>query len=346
MSDRRTTAEHDHFTVRAVVVDRADDGTIEATISNWPAPTVGAADLLVEPLYLGICGSDIEQIHGRVPESVPITFPHTMGHEWSGTVVARGDDVTNFEVGDLVLGHGYLGGNQWFGFTQNGAMADRFAVPAAMCFPVPHSVDPLTAALIEPFACVRAGVVKIGGIRQAHTVHVYGLGTIGLCAVIQAVAEGARVIALDPSEKRRALAVKLGAAESLDPTDPTFEPGGIAGADVVVEATGSPAALAATLETAGDGAQVLFLGVSRAAHHPARLGLVQERDLTLTSSTGAPPWVWPETIALVADKEVDLRPLVTSLLPMNRVDEALTRAQNAATDVKVVLTPEVSNSDV
>jgi L-iditol 2-dehydrogenase len=325
-------------TVGAVVVDRGADGCVTATFSPWPAPVLGAAELLIEPTYIGICGSDIEQLHGRVPDSVPIIFPHTMGHEWSGTVIARGRDVDNFDAGDLVLGHGHLGNNHWFGFTQNGAMAECFAVPAAMCFPVPPTVDLLTAALIEPFACVRAGLAKIGGVHQGQTVHVYGLGTIGLCAVIQAAAEGARVIALDPSQSRRTLAEKLGATESVDPTHSTFTPEDVASADVVVEATGSPGALATTLETAGHGARILFLGVSRAVAHPARLGLIQERDLLLTSSTGAPPWVWPETIELVAAKGIDLRPLVTSLLPMNRVDEALARAQNAATDVKVVLT--------
>lgn len=324
-------------TVRAVVVGRAADGSVAATFSPWPAPVVGAADLLIEPAYNGICGSDLEQLHGRVPDSVPITFPHTMGHEWSGKVVARGDAVDDFDVGDLVLGHGFLGNDRWFGFTDNGAMADRFAVPAALCFRVPPGVDLLTAALIEPFACVRAGVVKIGGISPGQTVHVYGLGTIGLCAVIQAAAEGARVIALDPSRSRRTLAEKLGAAESMDPTGPTFTPDAFARADVVIEATGSPVALASTLESAGDGARVLFLGVSRAVAYPARLGLIQERDLLLTSSTGAPPWVWPETIELVAARGIDLRPLVTSVLPINRLEEALIRAQNATTDVKVVL---------
>src|SRR5699024_3614865 len=150
--------------------------------------------LVVRPSYVGLCGTDIEQIHGRLPESFIVNYPHTLGHEWSGIVVAKGSDVAEFSVGDRVLGHGHLGGNDWFGVTHDGAMSEQFIVPASMCFSVPENVTLKTAAMIEPFACVLQALTKIGGTNSSDTVHIYGLGAIGLSAVVQTVKTGATVV--------------------------------------------------------------------------------------------------------------------------------------------------------
>jgi threonine dehydrogenase-like Zn-dependent dehydrogenase len=330
--------------VGAVVVRKAD-GLISADYEHVARQSPGDRELLIEPSYLGICGSDLEQLHGRMPESFVINFPHTLGHEWSGIVTAVGAGVTDFAIGDRVLGHGDLGGNDWFGVTHDGAMADEFVVPAALCFAVPNDVSLLTAAVIEPFTCVFTGLRKIGGVAASDIVHVYGLGAIGLSAVVQAHTAGATVVALDPSELRRDLARRLGASAAVDPTDGTFadqmtDAVGSPFADLVVEASGVPSAQAMALESAGVGGRVLLMGVSTPRGVAARLGLIQQRDLLVTSSTGAPAKNWPAAIRFVERAGIDLEPFVSSILPLSAAAEAIARAQLPGAEIKVMLRPD------
>ena len=159
---------HDRSTeIGAVIVDRDGTGVIDVSFGTRPRQKPGPGQLLVRPAYVGICGSDLEQLHGGMPESFVINFPHVLGHEWSGTVVETGPGVDGFSVGDRVLGHGALGGNSWFGVTHDGAMADSFAVDAAMCFAVPDGVDLQTAAIVEPFVCVFTAYRRLGVISAA-----------------------------------------------------------------------------------------------------------------------------------------------------------------------------------
>lgn len=336
---QETTAE-----IGAVIVDRDDAGAIGVGFGTRPRPSPAAGQLLVRPAYVGICGSDLEQLHGGMPESFVISFPHVLGHEWSGEVVETGEGVAGFAVGDRVLGHGALGGNSWFGVTHDGAMADTFAVDAAMCFAVPASVDLQTAAIIEPFVCVFTAFRRIGGISAADTVHVFGLGAIGLSAVLQAVSAGAAVVAIDPSAPRRDAALALGAVAAVDPTldDVQLAASAATGralADVVVEASGAPRAQAAALESADDGGRVLLMGVSVPRSSDARLGLVQQRGLTVVSSTGAPPEFWAPAIRFVERRRIDLRPLVSSILDFPDIVEAVRRAEDSRSEIKVLVRP-------
>ena len=121
--------------------------------------------------FVGICGTDAEILHGRMPATFEINYPHSLGHEWSGVVEAVGANVVGFEPGDRVLGHGHLGGNDWFGVTHDGAAAEVFTVPAALCFQVPQNASLLTAAVIEPFACVLQALTQrpVGSVARTRS---------------------------------------------------------------------------------------------------------------------------------------------------------------------------------
>ncbi|CAH0199966.1 D-arabitol-phosphate dehydrogenase [Arthrobacter sp. Bi26] len=338
-------------TVPAVLVRQDAGGTITVEPGTAAITATKPAELLVRPAYVGVCGTDIEILHGSMPETFKINYPHVLGHEWSGIVVEVGAGVEGFHRGDRVLGHGHLGGNDWFGVTHDGAAAELFTVPADMCFHIPDEVDMLTAAVIEPFACVLNGLTKIGGISAADTVHVHGLGAIGLNAVIQAVTAGAQVVAFDPSPLRREMAIRLGAKAAVNPLEETVATAaaeqavGRPFADVVIEASGNSAAQAAALESADLNGRVLLMGVSTPKFAPARLGLVQERNLLITSSTGAPVAVWPAAIRYVANTRLNLGEIVSTVVPFSRGDEALQRAQDSSRETKVMLAPDATNAD-
>lgn len=321
--------------VEAVVVRKDGAGVISATAERVDLPPLLPGQLLIAPEYVGICGSDLEQLHGRMPVTFHINFPHTLGHEWAGTVAELGEGVTGFDVGDRVTGHGLIGGNDWFGVTHDGAMADLFTVNASMCLRLPDSIDMVTAAIIEPFACVLTGLRKAGGVSAADVVHVYGLGTMGLCVVVQALTAGAAVYGFDLSPFRREAAASLGATAVLDPREGHEVPP----ATLVVEVSGSPIAMASALESAGTDGRVLMMGLSQPRTEGARLGLIQERGLTVLASTGAPPAVWPDALRYVEQAGIDLRPLASSILPFGEFEEAYRRAQDAEHEIKVLVRP-------
>jgi L-iditol 2-dehydrogenase len=157
---------------------------------------------------------------------------------------------------------------------------------------------------------------------------------------VQAALKGAEVIAFDPSTKRRELALKLGAADALDPTSQDRAGELDATADLV-EASGAPAAQAAALESAAPGGRILIMGVSTPRPTNARLGLIRERDLTVISSTGAPVAVWDRAIRYIEQHNLDRSPIVSVMLPFSKIEEALARAGDPGLETKMLLHPDV-----
>jgi len=82
----------------AVVVHRTSDG-INVSCDTLPQPVLPDTSLKIRPAYIGICGSDLEQIYGSVDASFHVTFPHVLGHEWSGVVVEAGLLTARFRPG-------------------------------------------------------------------------------------------------------------------------------------------------------------------------------------------------------------------------------------------------------
>jgi L-iditol 2-dehydrogenase len=109
-------------TVTAVAVDKTRDGAITIATRRRPQRQPAPGELLVKPAFVGVCGSDLELLDGNFELDFPVTYPVVVGHEWSGTVIATGPGTQDYAFGDLIVGHGSLGNNHWFGLTADGAM--------------------------------------------------------------------------------------------------------------------------------------------------------------------------------------------------------------------------------
>ncbi|MEV0755486.1 medium chain dehydrogenase/reductase family protein [Streptosporangium sp. NPDC050280] len=330
---------------RAVVVHRSDDG-LTVSCDLLPVPPMEDAALRVRPEYIGICGSDLEQLSGGMDPSFEVRFPHVLGHEWSGVVVEAGPATSRFRPGDRVIGHGALGGNIWFGVSTDGAMADTFLVPEAMCFAVPPAVSSLRAALVEPLACCLQALRTAGGADAGHTVAVFGCGAIGLSMVGLARTLGARVVAVDRSPYRLDLAARLGAdhrveaAPGVDVAAAVLDVLGPRGADLVVEGSGAPAAQAAALDVTAQDARVLFMGLAHRRSEQVSLHRIQNRNLRLSSSTGAPPQIWEPTLRLLDRTGLDLSPMVSDVFAFEDCGAAVAAAADAGGHAKVMLSPD------
>ncbi|HJP79384.1 MAG TPA: zinc-binding dehydrogenase [Pseudonocardiaceae bacterium] len=316
-------------------------GNASAQVDELPVPRIGSDEVLVAARVVGICHSDIDLLEGRY--IIPFHYPVTPGHEWAGEVVEVGSDVSGLSAGDRVVGECVIGSDH-FGFSVNGAAAEFFVARPEWLHKLPDSMTWTQGALVEPFSCGYYATIRADNLDASDSVVVLGAGPIGLGTVAAAAGRRATVIAADPNPNRRKLAETLGADVTLDPNDEGFvdavhEHTGGRGASVVIEASGRPGAMATALEVAGFQARLVMVGINVGDSVPARLGLIQSKELQVRGTIGS-PGVWPQTLRFLARTGIDLSPLVTTTFPLAEADKAVDLVYNGRGQIKVHLVSE------
>jgi threonine dehydrogenase-like Zn-dependent dehydrogenase len=314
-------------------------GGDRCAVNDLEVPRIGDDEVLLASRSTGICHSDIELLHGRY--IIPFEFPVIPGHEWAAEVVQVGAAVKGLGVGDRVVGECVIG-NDHFGFSISGAAAEFFVAKESWLHRLPDNVSWTQGALVEPFSCGYYATVRADNLDASDTVVVLGAGPIGLGVVAASAGKGARVIVAEPSQARGNLARSLGADDVVDPTSETFhdevlELTGGRGADVVFEASGKPAAMAAALDVAGFRARLVYIGIDVGGSASARLGQIQSKELQVRGIIGS-PGVWPQTLRFLSRSGVDLSSLVTSTYDLASADEAIGAVLGDPSQVKVHVT--------
>ena len=314
-------------------------GDSRYVVSELPTPTIEDDEVLLAARSVGICHSDIDLLQGRY--IIPFSFPVIPGHEWAAEVVATGRKVTRFAPGDRVVGECVIG-QEHFGFSISGAAAELFVAKEGWLHQLPDDLTWTQGALVEPFSCGYYATVRADNLDASDTAVVLGAGPIGLGVVAAAAARGVRVIVAEPDPTRAALAQSLGAELTLDPTAPDVgeqldEMTAGRRADVVFEASGKPAAMAAALDLAGFRARLVYIGIDVGGSAPAALGQIQSKELQVRGIIGS-PGVWPQTLRFLARSGVDLSPLVTSSYDLASAGEAVEAVLQDRSQVKVHIT--------
>jgi L-iditol 2-dehydrogenase len=308
-----------------------------AQIDELPIPFIAADEVLVAARAVGVCHSDLELLAGHY--IIPFSYPLIPGHEWSGEVVMVGSKVTDFAVGDRVVGECVIGDDH-FGFSISGAAADFFVAKPEWLHKLPDSVSYTNGALVEPFSVAYYALMRAGNVNASDTLVVLGAGPIGLAVTAASAALGAVTIVVEPSAERRAAALALGAKHAVAPDgieELLAEVTNGKGANVVVEASGRPDVMSRALELAGFRGRVCYIGIDVGHEFPAKLGLIQSKELTITGSIGS-PGVWPETLRFLAHTNLDLSPLVTHQVSAENALDALEAARHPATTIKAHIT--------
>ncbi len=309
---------------------------------DTPVPEIGEGEILIELAAVGICHSDYELLAGRY--IIPISYPITPGHEWSGRVAAVGGSVQGFSVGDRVVGECVVrlpDRLHHFGFSLDGAYRQFFVARPEWLHHLPDDIDDLTASFIEPFTCGYYAVQRAGGTDASQTVLVSGGGTIGLMSAAAAIGSGARVIVVDPIGHRREAALRLGAAIALDPSEPGLvecvrrETDGH-GADLVVEASGHDRSLGVVFDLAREEGRVAMVGINIGRSVSSHLGNIQMRNLSVVGCIGS-PGVWPAAIRFLERTRIDLSPIRTHTLPLEDGLSALDLGQRPDACIKVTM---------
>lgn len=335
----------------AVVAHAADDLRIEDIGAPAPRPD----EAVVAVAYGGICGSDLHYVrHGAAGASV-LREPMILGHEVAGVVAIAAADGSGPAIGTRVAvhpltAHGdgrtpwpadqpnlapastYLGSAMHLPHTQ-GAFARRVAIPTRMLHPVPIGLDLQTAALAEPAAVAWHALQRAGEV-QGRRVAVIGAGPIGQLVAAVAQRGGAESVTVTDLQRRPR---EIAEARGIRAIDARAEAEiSELHADIVVESSGTVPGLAAAVAAATRGGTVVMLGLQRAGEVPAPLATAISRELTLRGSFrfGAE---FADVIAALADGSLDVRGIISEVLPVEDAHDAFALAADPASSCKVLI---------
>ena len=229
-------------------------------VESVAVPTIGSGDILVRVKVALTCGTDVK-VFRRGYHARMIVPPAVFGHELAGDVVAVGEDVTDFRVGERVVAANSAPCDDCFFCRRglenlcedllfnNGAYAEYIRIPERIVrrntYVIPQNVSYHDAALVEPLACVLRGFEETQP-QTGDTIAIIGLGPIGLMFVKLAKLYGCRVIAVGRRKTQMDRAAALGADELIEasgdsnpvPTIRRLTHG--RGVDIAIEAVGRP----------------------------------------------------------------------------------------------------------
>ncbi|MEB0001933.1 2,3-butanediol dehydrogenase [Cryobacterium sp. RTC2.1] len=329
--------------MRAAVFHGAGDIRVEE-VTAPESPRAG--EILVRPLWCGICGTDLHE-YAQGPIVIP-REPHPLtgacgsqilGHEFSAEVVEVGDGVTAVRPGERVsvmpllsCGHCYFcrrGLNhlcrtmaavglsyQW------GGIADLAIVPAANVTVLPDGVSDRQGAVVEPGAVAAYGV-DTARVRPGDNVLITGAGPIGALASLYAASLGANVFVSEVNPVRAALVRSFDVGVVLDPTAVDV-PGWLRdrtdgiGVDAVIECSGNERALQAAIASVRSAGRISQTGLhtKAAAIDPM---VISEHDITISGTWCFPVTDWPRIIDLIDRGRYPVEKVVTAQIAMKDV---------------------------
>jgi 2-desacetyl-2-hydroxyethyl bacteriochlorophyllide A dehydrogenase len=326
-------------------------------VEEVPVPTVGDRDVLVEVDLCGVCGSDLHMVLEGWGQR-----GSWHGHEWVGRVAAIGEAVTEWQVGDSVVGGPMercgacamcrahrpslctARGTPGIG-PEQGAFATYKVTPAVELLRMPEGIDPRAAALAEPLAVALHGISR-SGVQPGQSALVLGAGPIGALSIAALRAMGVDdVRCAEPGERRQALAAAVGATRVLHPSDlelPSIaEPARVIddAVDVVLECSGKAQAMEVGLgQLVRAGTLVLVgAGMERPTFDPNRILL---NELIVTGANTYDHDGFERALDLLASGRLPIDCLVEpDTVPLDGLLEAMQGLADGRLAGKVLVRP-------
>src|SRR5579863_9748479 len=320
---------------------------MDIRLEERPVPQPGPGEALLQVAAATTCGTDVK----AYKRGHPLLFQHTpagFGHEVSGVIAATGAGVTQCVEGDAVVVANsapcqqcYYCQRRHYSLCEhllflNGAYAEYLLVPEPIVRQNLYKLAPTTsfiaAALTEPLACALHGIDACP-ITTGDTVIILGCGPLGLLLAAIARLRGAYVIITGRGAQRLALAAQFGAQAALDVGALTIDEQREAalaytearrGADVVIEAVGTPETWTLATQLAHPGGLVNFFGgcpsgtYVNLATHP-----IHYSELTLRGVFHHTPAYFAQALELIQGQHIDVEALISARLPLASVLEAL-----------------------
>lgn len=316
--------------MRAVRV--ISEGVLE--VAEVAEPPIGD-DYLVASQLVGICGTDVKILAGKIP----VEYPRIMGHEMVGEVVSAPAG-GHFPVGSRVLvdpgvacgwcdlciaGRPHLCRNGGLmGRDFDGAFTELVLVPENRLIEVPDAVSAKASGLLQVLGtCVHA--VKRVDPFPGRVAAVVGLGVTGQLLAQLLTMRGMTVVGITRSEWKRELALESGAVATADPSGAIGvldDLTGGRGPDLVVEAVGTEATLSAAIEMVTIGGEILAYGTITGAGHGLPYYHLYHKELTIYNPRAAVVGDYADGVALAASGALSLEPIVTHELSLEDAGKA------------------------
>ena len=332
-------------------------------IRDWTEPKIqDPGEVLIEVKSCGICGSDVhfyewpEEMHDQLAKAV--TFPRVLGHEAAGVLKEVGKEVKDFKVGDRVVCETWGGCGLCYycrlgrfnhclhqkriGQKADGGMAKYMVVPSLSLYKIPEGLSYDQGAVVEPLG-VALHAFERSHIKPGDDLVIIGPGAIGLLGAILAQAMGVGklfVIGLDLDKDRLKVGASVGARTLVVNQDPIQETILQAtdgkGVDSVLDTSGSRESIPMALKVLKQGGEILEVGIGA----PFSFDYVElvRKEAILIGSYRRLPSTWMRAISLIAQKKVDVSPVITHLLPLQKAKEGFETLIHRK-GLKVILNP-------
>jgi L-iditol 2-dehydrogenase len=308
-----------------------------------PAPPSGT-DVLLKVEMVGVCGSDVHYYaEGRIGTQ-GVTYPFRIGHEFSGTVLETGEDVSALKPGDRVaidpaLSCGScdqcLAGREntcrnirFLGCPEEleGCLGERIVMPESCCIPIPENMSLGEGALVEPLSVGMYAVEHLSGIKPGQTVGILGCGPIGLSVLLPLVHKNGidKVFVTDRIDSRHQLAAKHGACWSGNPDKTNIveavlarEPGGL---DMVFECCGKQEALDQAAEILKPGGKLLIIGIPDVNRISFAMDRIRKKELCIQNVRRQNGFVKPAIDFIAAGNDAGF--MITHTFPLEQASSA------------------------
>lgn len=324
------------------------------TLKEVPVPRIERDDqVLLRVDAVSICGTDVHIV--EVPPGYIATPNTILGHEFVGTVVAKGAAVSHLQEGDRVVvnPNDYCGVCTFcrknlpneceniaaLGIHVNGAFAKYCRVAGKVAYRISKDVPVEHAACAEPLACVINGTQKIG-VKPGETTLVIGAGPIGLMMAMMFKASGAaKVLIAEKAAYRLEHARKMNIGRVIDVgkenlQEVVLHETGI-GVDVAADVTGSQ--LAPAIECARKGGKVLVFGVNTKA-----IAQFPQCQITFKELQVLGTWLanatFPEAVRVLESGLLDIGGLITDIIPLTDIHRGLEKLAKGKA-VKIIVKP-------
>jgi len=339
-------------------------GNRKIEIRNFPDPTPGPGEVVIEMKASGMCGSDLK-FYRSPPGAAQAALglgggaePFIAGHEPCGVVAARGPGVSEREapIGQRVMDHHYSGcgvckhcrvgwsqlckaGITVYGVTANGGHAGYLKVPARTLVPLPDELSFVEGAAVSCGTGTAYGALRRMQLTGGSTLAVFGQGPVGLSATLLGAKMGARVIAVETNPERLALAKQFGAEVAVHADDSEKALKDLTrgeGVDLALDCTGIAAARVAAVRSAKTWGTVCFVGEG------GEVTLDVSRDLLRKQLTVIGSWTFSamgqaECARFIVDNRIALERIFTHRWKLEQADEAYRTFDTQSTGKGVIV---------
>jgi 2-desacetyl-2-hydroxyethyl bacteriochlorophyllide A dehydrogenase len=305
-------------------------------VEDVPEPVAQPDQIKVKVAFAGICGTDIEILHGQFGLVKP-EFPKIEGHEASGVIAEVGSATKlGYRVGQRVAmipaapcGSCYFCRNGQEGFCEHnvmysGGFAEYGVYGEGQVFPLADEVSFEVGTMLEPLSIAMRGcdLAKVG---PGRSVAILGAGPIGMLHLVVAKHSGAsKVLVSEPVAYKRDFAERMGAT-TVDPYQQDVQVAALEatdsrGFDAVIDCTGKLEGARQAVLLAGPGGHVVWGAVyPMGGEVPVSPWLMYEKDLSIHGLFQSPYFLWRANAMLSV---FDLAPLISHVYPLEEINQA------------------------